>query len=44
MNPSVQITKTDGNTGAVRPSAVGVLAIVAPSSSGAVNVPSNHVR
>lgn len=32
MTPSVEITKTDGNTGAVKPSATGVLAIIAPSS------------
>jgi hypothetical protein len=42
--PSVQITKQDGNTGVVRPSAEGVLAIIAPSASGTANVAATYTR
>lgn len=36
--PQVKITKTDGNTGATKPSAVGILAIIAASQTGTANV------
>lgn len=44
MIPQVAITKTDGNTGVVRPSADGVLAIIAPSEKGTVNQPASYAR
>jgi hypothetical protein len=44
MIPSVQITKSDGNTGVVKPSADGILAIIAPSQSGTPNVPASFAR
>lgn len=44
MLPSVEITKVDGRTGVVRPSAVGVLAIVAAAASGAMNSAVSHAR
>lgn len=37
MLPNVQITKTDGNTGVVRPGADGICAIIAPAISGTQN-------
>lgn len=42
--PQVTITKSDGNTGAVRQSNTGVLAIIAPAVSGSQNVPSSFAR
>src|SRR5579872_790585 len=36
--PQVKITKTDGNTGATKQSAVGILAIIAASQTGPANV------
>ena len=44
MLPSVTITKSDGNTGVVKPSADGILAIIAPSEKGDLNTPSAHTR
>lgn len=44
MLPRVEITKVDGSTGVVRPSAVGVLAIVAAASSGALNSAGSFAR
>lgn len=44
MLPSVGITKADGQTGVVRPSDVGVLAIIAPSGAGSFNVPAAYLR
>ncbi len=37
--PVVAITKSDGNTGVVRPSADGILVIIAPSEKGTKNQP-----
>lgn len=42
--PSVSIRKSDGNTGVVRPSPDGILAILAPSQQGDINVPSAHTK
>src|SRR5215467_2975976 len=42
--PRATITKQDGNTGAVRPSNVGVLAIIAPSATGTPNLASAFFR
>lgn len=42
--PSVDIKKGDGNTGVVKPSADGVLAIIAPSEKGTANQPTSHTR
>jgi hypothetical protein len=42
--PSVSITKVDGNTGVVRPSPTGVLAIVAPCEKGTLNAPLTVMR
>jgi len=39
MIPSVKVTKNDGNTGVVAPSARGVCAIIAPSEKGTANSP-----
>jgi hypothetical protein len=39
MLPSVEITKLDGNTGVVSPSAKGILAIIAPCEKGTANLP-----
>lgn len=44
MLPSVDIQKTDGNTGVVRPSSTGVLAIIAPSEKGTANQPTAITR
>lgn len=44
MIPSVSITKTDGNTGVVKPSADGILAIIAPSEKGTLNQPGAYAR
>lgn len=44
MLPSVEITKVDGGTGTVRPSAVGVLALIAAASSGALNSAGSFAR
>ncbi len=44
MLPSVTITKSDGNTGVVRPATSGVLAIIAPAQKGPVNTPSSFAR
>lgn len=44
MIPTVSITKSDGNTGVVKPGAEGILAIIAPSEKGDLNTPSAHVR
>lgn len=40
--PTVDITKTDGNTGVVKPGATGILAIIAPSQQGTVNLASAY--
>lgn len=37
MLPTVQITKSDGNTGVVRPGADGICALIAPALSGTIN-------
>lgn len=42
--PSVDFTRLDGQTGVVRPSAQGVLAIIAPSEKGTLNVASAYAR
>lgn len=42
--PAVSIFKQDGNTGVVRPAADGILAIIAPSEKGTVNLPSSYAR
>lgn len=42
--PQVTIFKQDGNTGVVRPAADGILAIIAPSEKGTVNLPSSYAR
>lgn len=44
MLPQVTITKTDGNTGVVRPSTTGVAAIIATAEKGTANQPSSHTR
>jgi Protein of unknown function (DUF2586) len=44
MLPSVGITKLDGQTGVVRPSATGVLAILAASSAGPLLTPITYVK
>lgn len=44
MLPSAQITKIDGQTGVVRPSAEGVLAIVAASEKGDLDIASSFAR
>lgn len=40
--PSVSITKQDGQTGVVGPSAVGILAIIAAAAAGAFNTPAQY--
>lgn len=42
--PNAQITKTDGNTGVVRPGADGICAILAPSASGTVNQAASYAK
>jgi hypothetical protein len=42
--PAVSIFKQDGNTGVVRPAADGILAIIAPSEKGTINLPSSYAR
>lgn len=42
--PAVVITKSDGNTGVVRPSATGVACIIAPSESGPIDQPTPCTR
>ncbi len=44
MIPSVRIKKADGQTGVVKPSADGILAIIAPSEKGTVNQPATYTR
>lgn len=44
MIPSVSITKSDGNTGVVKPSVDGILAIIAPSEKGTANQPAAFAR
>lgn len=44
MIPGVTITKSDGNTGVVKPSSEGILAIIAPCQTGTVNQPSSFTR
>lgn len=44
MRPRVEFTKSDFNTGVVRPSAIGVCAIIAAAAQGTVNVPATHAR
>lgn len=44
MLPTVSITKSDGNTGVVRPSEEGVLAIIAPCEKGTANQPASYSR
>lgn len=44
MLPSAPITKANGNVGSVQPSTTGVLAIIAASSSGTVNMPATFTR
>lgn len=44
MLPSVSIQKADGNTGVVRPSAEGILAIIAPAQQGTANQPGAYAR
>jgi len=44
MLPSVSITKVDFATGSVAPSPVGVLAIIAPASSGPQNVATSYTQ
>lgn len=44
MLPNVAITKTDGQTGVVRPGADGILAIIAPCEKGTLNVAAAHTR
>ncbi len=43
-SPNVSITKSDGNTGVVRPSATGILAIIATAASGPTNVAAGYAR
>lgn len=42
--PSVEFTRLDGQTGVVRPSAQGVLAIIAPCEKGTLNVAQSFAR
>src|SRR5262245_51465957 len=42
--PVVSITKADGNTGVVKPSADGILVIVAPCEKGTKNQPQAYAR
>ena len=42
--PYVTLQKTDGNTGVTPPSVAGVVAIIAPSSSGTANLASMHTK
>lgn len=42
--PSVEFTRLDGQTGVVRPSAQGVLAIIAPAEKGTQNVAQSFAR
>lgn len=42
MLPRVDITKADGQTGVVRPSVDGVLAVIGPSEKGALNIATSH--
>lgn len=44
MTPGVKITKQDGQTGVVRPSALGNLAIIAATSAQPVEVPATFTR
>src|SRR5690348_9787884 len=42
--PKLKFTKSDGNTGAIPPSNLGVAAIIAIASAGPVNVPATFAR
>ncbi len=42
--PTVKFTKKDGNTGVVRPSVEGVLAIIAPCQQGTANQPASYAK
>ena len=42
--PNVQGTKTDGNTGVVRPGADGICAIIAPGASGTANQAASYAK
>src|SRR5450432_115338 len=44
MIPTVSIKKADGQTGVVKPSSDGILAIVAPSERGPFNKPATYTR
>jgi hypothetical protein len=44
MTPKTTITKVDGQTGVVRPGSEGILAILAGSSTGALDTPSSYTR
>lgn len=44
MIPSVNITKGDGNTGVVKPSPDGILAIIAPCEKGTANLAGAYAR
>lgn len=44
MIPSVRFTKSDGNTGVVKPSSTGILAIIAASAIGIANQPGTFAR
>lgn len=42
--PNAKLTKTDGNTGVVRPGADGICAILAPSASGTANQAASYAK
>lgn len=44
MLPNTQITKQDGNTGVVKPSTTGILAIIAPAEKGTQNQAGTYAR
>lgn len=44
MIPGVRFTKSDGNTGVVKPSTTGILAIIAASAIGVANQPGTFAR
>src|SRR5919204_3231704 len=44
MLPNVEIKKVDGRSGVVRPSATGVLAIVAAAAAGTTNIAAGYAR
>ncbi|MDB4996649.1 MAG: hypothetical protein JWM74_4081 [Myxococcaceae bacterium] len=44
MIPNTSISKSDGNTGVVRPSIVGILAIIAPAEKGTANQAGGYAR